>query len=185
MNKKTITIATRGSMLALWQANHIKDSIEKEHPGTTVELLKIKTTGDKILDVPLAKVGGKGLFTKEIEEALLDDRADLAVHSLKDVPTEFPEGLSLTAYTERQDATDALISNGHKKLTELNRKIEGVAGYVSKKQTARFDNTNTGTQNIDRDRLSQIIRDTVRKHMRPAATERYSYRDAHDDYMYE
>ncbi len=119
MNKKTITIATRGSMLALWQANHIKDSIEKEYPGTTVELLKIKTTGDKILDVPLAKVGGKGLFTKEIEEALLDGRADLAVHSLKDVPTEFPDGLSLTAYTERQDATDALISNGHKKLTEL------------------------------------------------------------------
>ena len=117
--KKKITIATRGSMLALWQANHIKDSIEKTHAGTTVELLKIKTTGDKILDVPLAKVGGKGLFVKEIEEALLDGRADLAVHSLKDVPTELPEGLGLAAITEREDARDALISNGNKKLSEL------------------------------------------------------------------
>ncbi len=110
MQKNKLTIATRGSMLALWQANHIKDSIEKEHPGIEVELLKIKTTGDKILDVPLAQVGGKGLFVKEIEEALLDDRADLAVHSLKDVPTELPGGLSLSAITRREDARDALIS---------------------------------------------------------------------------
>jgi len=117
--KKNITIATRGSMLALWQANHIKDSIEKAHPGTSVELLKIKTTGDKILDVPLAQVGGKGLFVKEIEEALLDGRADLAVHSLKDVPTELPEGLGLAVITEREDARDALISRGKKKLVDL------------------------------------------------------------------
>ncbi|MBE9504220.1 MAG: hydroxymethylbilane synthase [Proteobacteria bacterium] len=110
MQNNKLTIATRGSMLALWQANHIKDSIEKEHPGIEVELLKIKTTGDKILDVPLAQVGGKGLFVKEIEEALLDDRADLAVHSLKDVPTELPGGLSLSAITRREDARDALIS---------------------------------------------------------------------------
>jgi len=117
--KKKIVIATRGSMLALWQANHIKDSIEKEHSGTSVELLKIKTTGDKILDVPLAKVGGKGLFVKEIEEALIDGKADLAVHSLKDVPTELPQGLGLAAITEREDARDALISNGNKTLDQL------------------------------------------------------------------
>ena len=119
MKKDKIVIATRGSMLALWQANHIKGLIEKEHPGITVELMKIKTTGDKILDVPLAQVGGKGLFVKEIEEALLDGRADLAVHSLKDVPTEFPGGLVLTAITEREDPRDALISNGRKSLTDL------------------------------------------------------------------
>ena len=112
MKKNKLIVATRGSMLALWQANHIKDSIEKEHPGLEVELLKIKTTGDKILDVPLAQVGGKGLFVKEIEEALLDGRADLAVHSLKDVPTELPEGLGLSAITRREDARDALISHG-------------------------------------------------------------------------
>lgn len=119
MKKENITIATRGSMLALWQANHIKDSIENKHEGIKVELLKIKTTGDKILDVPLAQVGGKGLFVKEIEEALLDGRADLAVHSLKDVPTEFPEGLGLTAITEREDPRDVLISHQKQGLDEL------------------------------------------------------------------
>ena len=119
MKKDQLTIATRGSMLALWQANYIKDSIEEANPGLTVELMKIKTTGDKITDVPLAMVGGKGLFVKEIEEAMLDGRADLAVHSLKDVPTEFPDGLELTAITKREDARDALISYGNKKLMEL------------------------------------------------------------------
>ena len=116
--KNKLTIATRGSMLALWQANYIKDSIEKENDGVQVELLKIKTTGDIIVDVPLAQVGGKGLFVKEIEEALLDGRADLAVHSLKDVPTELPEGLGLHCITERQDARDALIAaNGETVMT--------------------------------------------------------------------
>ncbi len=105
-----VTIATRGSKLALWQANHIKDRIEAQYPGTTVELLQIKTTGDKILDVPLAKVGGKGLFVKEIEEALLDGRADLAVHSMKDVPVELPEGLVVGIIPEREDNTDTLLS---------------------------------------------------------------------------
>jgi len=119
MKKNKLTIATRGSMLALWQANHIKASIEHEHPAISVELLKIKTAGDKILDVPLAKVGGKGLFVKEIEEALLDGRADLAIHSLKDVPTELPEGLGLEAVSEREDARDALISHSNKPLMEL------------------------------------------------------------------
>jgi hydroxymethylbilane synthase len=94
----------------LWQANWVKSEIEKKHPEYEVELVKIKTTGDKILDVPLAKVGGKGLFVKEIEEALLDKRIDLAVHSMKDVPTDFPKGLHLAAITEREDPRDAFIS---------------------------------------------------------------------------
>ncbi|CCH50034.1 hydroxymethylbilane synthase [Pseudodesulfovibrio piezophilus] len=106
----TLVIATRGSALALWQANHIKDCLEAEHPGLTVELLKIKTKGDKILDVPLAKVGGKGLFVKEIEEALLDGRAHIAVHSMKDVPTKLPDGLEVGVMPEREAATDSLLS---------------------------------------------------------------------------
>jgi len=108
MNK--LVIATRGSALALWQANHIKDCLEAQHPGLSVELLKIKTKGDKITDVPLAKVGGKGLFVKEIEEALLDGRAHLAVHSMKDVPTELPEGLEVGIIPEREEPTDTLLS---------------------------------------------------------------------------
>lgn len=107
---KKITIGSRGSMLALWQANWVKSELEKTH-GLTVEILKIKTTGDKITDVPLAQVGGKGLFVKEIEEALLDHRVDLAVHSMKDVPTEFPDGLSLRCITEREDPRDAALIN--------------------------------------------------------------------------
>ncbi|MDP2846689.1 MAG: hydroxymethylbilane synthase [Humidesulfovibrio sp.] len=107
---KNITIATRGSMLALWQAEHIKSLLCARYPGLTVDLLKIKTTGDKILDVPLAKVGGKGLFVKEIEEALLDGRADLAVHSMKDVPTELPEELIVGVNPVREAPTDSLLS---------------------------------------------------------------------------
>ena len=119
MKKNKLTIATRGSMLALWQANHTKDSIERAHPGITVELLKIKTTGDKILDVPLAKVGGKGLFTKELEEGLLAGDADIAVHSMKDVPMELPEGLHLPVICPREDPRDAFVSNTYKSLAEL------------------------------------------------------------------
>ena len=104
------TIATRGSKLALWQANHIADALTSRWPGTSVRLEIIKTTGDKILDVPLARVGGKGLFVKEIEEALLDGRADLAVHSMKDVPAELPEGLILGVIPERESPYDCLVS---------------------------------------------------------------------------
>ncbi len=107
---KKITIATRGSKLALWQAEHISSLLRGQHPGLEVELLKIKTKGDKILDVPLAKVGGKGLFVKEIEEALLDGRADIAVHSMKDVPTELPEGLIVGINPQREANTDSLLS---------------------------------------------------------------------------
>ncbi|MFV0423327.1 hydroxymethylbilane synthase [Oleidesulfovibrio sp.] len=108
---KKIVIATRGSKLALWQAEHIKERILQQYPDQyEVELLILKTKGDIILDVPLAKVGGKGLFVKEIEEALLDGRADIAVHSMKDVPMELPEGLTLGAIPEREIPTDSLLS---------------------------------------------------------------------------
>jgi len=110
MKKNKIIIATRGSMLALWQAEWIKAQLEARNPGLKVELNKIKTTGDKILDVPLAKVGGKGLFVKEIEEALLQKTADLAVHSMKDVPADLPEGLHIAAICERENPRDALLA---------------------------------------------------------------------------
>lgn len=107
---KTVKIATRKSQLALWQANWVKGELEKRNPGLAVELVRIMTKGDKILDVPLAQVGGKGLFVKEIEDALLDGRADLAVHSMKDVPTELPPGLHLAVICEREDPRDAWFS---------------------------------------------------------------------------
>jgi hydroxymethylbilane synthase len=106
----TIRIATRGSKLALWQAHHISDLLRAEYPGMTVDLNIIKTKGDKILDVPLAKIGGKGLFVKEIEEALLAGEADIAVHSMKDVPAELPAGLKLGIIPEREVPTDCFLS---------------------------------------------------------------------------
>ena len=114
-----LVIATRGSRLALWQANHVKDSLEAAHPGLAVELNIIKTKGDIILDVPLAKVGGKGLFVKEIEEALLSGAADIAVHSMKDVPMELPEGLILGIVPEREDPTDLFLSVDYDSLESL------------------------------------------------------------------
>jgi len=114
-----LTIATRGSKLALWQAHHITALLTAEHPGLSVDLLILKTQGDKILDVPLAKVGGKGLFVKEIEEALLDGRADLAVHSMKDVPVEQPRGLILGAVPKREDDADMLLSHEYASLADL------------------------------------------------------------------
>jgi hydroxymethylbilane synthase len=107
-----IRIGTRGSKLALWQANWVKDALETRHSALTCELVIIKTKGDKILDVPLAKVGGKGLFVKEIEEALLDGRIDLAVHSMKDMPAEIPPGLCIGAVPEREQPQDALVTSG-------------------------------------------------------------------------
>jgi hydroxymethylbilane synthase len=115
----TLRIATRESQLALWQAEFIKAELEAHHPGLQVELLGMKTKGDIILDVPLAKVGGKGLFVKELEQAMLDDRADIAVHSMKDVPMEFPEGLGLAIICEREDPTDAFVSNHYDCLEDL------------------------------------------------------------------
>ena len=110
----SLHLGTRGSALALWQANWTKSQIEKRWPGLVVDLVPIKTTGDKILDVPLAKIGGKGLFTKELDEALLDGRIDLAVHSLKDVPFQLPEGIDFAAIPDREDPRDAFVSNGAK-----------------------------------------------------------------------
>ncbi len=115
----TLKIATRKSPLALWQAEHIKARLQTLHPGLTVELVTFVTQGDKILDTPLAKIGGKGLFVKELENALLDGRADLAVHSMKDVPMELPEGLCLPVICEREDPADAFVSNQYHAIDEL------------------------------------------------------------------
>lgn len=117
--KKTITVGTRKSMLAMWQSNHIASLLKKQYPECEVVLQKIVTKGDRILDVPLAQIGGKGLFTKEIETALLDGSVDLAVHSLKDMPTTLPEGLCLTAITERVAPGDAFVSNKYNSLAEM------------------------------------------------------------------
>uniref|UniRef100_UPI00405755EE hydroxymethylbilane synthase n=1 Tax=Candidatus Electronema sp. TaxID=2698783 RepID=UPI00405755EE len=117
--KQLIRIGTRASLLAVTQSTWVKNQIERQHPGTTVELVKIITKGDKILDVPLAKVGGKGLFVKEIEDALLDGRVDLAVHSMKDVPAELPAGLHVAIVPEREIPFDAFISVKCKSLAEL------------------------------------------------------------------
>lgn len=114
-----IRIGTRGSKLALTQSEWIKEQLEKRHSGIRVELVKIKTTGDKILDVPLSKVGGKGLFVKEIEEALLESRVDVAVHSMKDVPARLPDDLMLSTFPPREDPSDALISGEQQPLDQL------------------------------------------------------------------
>ncbi len=116
---KKLIIATRGSKLALWQSEHVKAELEKAHPGLEVELSVMMTKGDKILDTPLAKIGGKGLFTKELEEAMLRGEAHIAVHSLKDVPMEFPKGLKLGVITKREDVRDAMLSEKYTSLETL------------------------------------------------------------------
>jgi len=117
--KTHLRIATRKSLLALWQAEYVKAELLKYHPGLQVELVPLTSRGDKILDVPLAKVGGKGLFVKELEQALLDNQADIAVHSMKDVPMDFPEGLGLSVICPREDARDAFVSNRFNNFDEL------------------------------------------------------------------
>ena len=114
-----LRIATRKSQLALWQADYVKDLLEQAHPGLQVELVKMSTQGDKILDTPLAKVGGKGLFVKELETGLLEGDADIAVHSMKDVPVELPAGLHLPVICPREDPRDAFVSNTYQTLDEL------------------------------------------------------------------
>lgn len=116
---RTLRIATRKSPLALWQAEYVKANLLKHHPQLTVELVTFTTQGDKILDTPLAKIGGKGLFVKELEQAMLAGDADLAVHSMKDVPMECPEGLAITTICEREDPTDAFVSNHFASLEAL------------------------------------------------------------------
>src|SRR5580693_1622416 len=126
-----IVIGSRGSQLALWQARHVASKLNVE---TRLEI--IKTTGDKIQDVPLSQVGGKGLFTKEIEEALLDHRIDLAVHSLKDMPSELPSGLTLAAIPEREDPRDALVGAPLKEGSRV--------GTSSLRRTVQLANLNLG-----------------------------------------
>lgn len=131
-----VKIGTRGSQLALWQANSVKEQLEKDNPGLGVALEIIKTQGDKIQDVPLAKVGGKGLFVKEIEEALMSGRVDLAVHSMKDMPAEIPEGLVIGAIPERENARDVLISRQSLVFDDLPEKA--VIGTSSLRRAAQL-----------------------------------------------
>jgi hydroxymethylbilane synthase len=114
-----LVIATRQSALALWQAEHVRDALRALHPSCSVELLGLTTQGDRRLDLPLADIGGKGLFIKELEQAMADGRADLAAHSLKDVPMDVPPGFILAAIMAREDPRDAFVSNAHRSLAEL------------------------------------------------------------------
>jgi len=132
----SIKIGTRSSKLALWQANWVKSALGENHPTREVELVTIKTKGDKILDVPLAKVGGKGLFVKEIEQALLDRRIDIAVHSMKDMPAEIPPGLCIGAIPPREAASDVLISRSGERFVELRR--GAVIGTSSLRRAAQL-----------------------------------------------
>jgi len=134
---KTIRIGSRGSRLAVWQAEHVKTELEARHAGIIITIRTIKTSGDKILDVPLAKVGGKGLFVKEIEDALLRNEVDLAVHSMKDVPAVLPEGLCIGAIPQREDPRDALLSRDN-------------SGFLHLKAGARI-----GTSSLRR--ISQLL----------------------------
>jgi len=136
-----LRIGTRGSRLALYQANWVKERLMETSPNLKVTLVKIKTTGDKIQDAPLAKIGGKGLFVKEIEEALIQKRIDLAVHSIKDVPTEFPKGLHLSVITKREDPRDVFISREGRTLKELPQRAKiGTSSLRRQAQLLHFRN---------------------------------------------
>ncbi|MEX2470354.1 MAG: hydroxymethylbilane synthase, partial [Pseudohongiellaceae bacterium] len=119
MYEKTLRIATRESPLALWQAHYVRDALRRAHPELRIELVPMTTRGDQILDSPLSRIGGKGLFVKELERAMLEDEADIAVHSMKDVPMEFPEGLGLAVICEREDPQDAFVSNDYSLFADL------------------------------------------------------------------
>src|SRR6185437_4533617 len=116
---RRLTIATRESALALWQAEHVRARLTSRYPGTAVDLLGVTTQGDRIIDRPLAAIGGKGLFIKELENALRDGRADLAVHSLKDMPMNLPDGFVLAAISAREDPRDAFVSTRYEALSSL------------------------------------------------------------------
>ena len=131
-----LTIGSRGSDLALWQANRVKELLGNHFPKLIVEILPIKTKGDKILDSPLSKIGGKGIFTREIDEALLEGRIDLSVHSLKDLPTLTPDGITIGAVTEREDIRDVFISHprrGYRSLDDLPKKAKIATGSLRRK----------------------------------------------------
>ncbi|HEU4707781.1 MAG TPA: hydroxymethylbilane synthase [Methylophilaceae bacterium] len=163
-----LVIASRESALAMWQARHIQSRLKALYPATTVEILGMTTTGDQILDSPLATIGGKGLFVKELEQALADGRADLAVHSMKDVPMHLPEGFSLAAIGEREDPRDAFVSNNFKRLEDLPAgSIVGTSSLRRQSQLkARFPhlevaslrgNVHTRLRKLDEGQYSAII----------------------------
>jgi hydroxymethylbilane synthase len=164
----SVVIGTRGSKLALWQAEWVRSAIRQRFPGVAVELSVIKTQGDKILDVPLAKVGGKGLFVKEIEDALLQGRADVAVHSMKDMPSEIPAGLVIGAVPERETPTDVLLSRNGLPLREL--PAGSVIGTSSLRRAAQLrhlrpdlevvplrGNVETRIRKLDTDPLAAVV----------------------------
>jgi hydroxymethylbilane synthase len=134
--RNNLTIGSRGSKLALWQSNLVADALRSLEPELQISIQKIKTSGDKILDVPLAKIGGKGLFVKEIETALLEEKIDLAVHSMKDVPTDLPQGLIIGAVMERKDPRDALVSRGNVPFSALPK--DAVIGTSSLRRKAQL-----------------------------------------------
>lgn len=165
---KKLIIATRGSKLALWQSEHIKALLEEAHPGLSVELKVMKTKGDIILDTPLAKIGGKGLFTKELEDAMLRKEAHIAVHSLKDVPTEFPDGLVLGVITKREDVRDALLSEKYADIdalpegavvgtTSLRRRMQILAARPDLKIKNLRGNVNTRLRKLKEGEYDAII----------------------------
>lgn len=168
MSTRSLTIATRESPLAMWQAEFVRDALTAAHPGLEVKLLGMTSRGDQLLDVPLAKVGGKGLFVKELETALLDGSADIAVHSMKDVPMEFPEGLCLGVICEREDPTDAFVSNRYTSLAELpagavvgtsslRRECQLRAGRPDLKVNFLRGNVNTRLRKLDEGEYDAII----------------------------
>lgn len=164
----TITIATRESPLALWQAHYVKDALEAAHPELHVELLGMTSRGDQLLDSPLAKIGGKGLFVKELETALLEKRADIAVHSMKDVPMQFPEGLCLGPICEREAPNDAFVSNHYESIDALPEgAIVGTSSLRRESQLRAFrpdlkvnflrGNVNTRLAKLDEGQYDAII----------------------------
>ena len=168
MKNDTIVIGTRSSKLALWQADYVADCLRKRYPELRVEKKLMTTKGDKILDAPLAKIGGKGLFTKELEQDMLAGGIDIAVHSLKDMPTEVPEGLVISAITERFDPGDAVVSPKYKTLENLPQGAKvGTSSLRRKAQLlhARPDlqisdlrgNVNTRLEKLEREHFDAII----------------------------
>lgn len=165
---KKLTIATRESPLAMWQAKHIQALLQQQYPELNIELLPMTTTGDQMLNGPLSQVGGKGLFVKELERALLDGRADIAVHSMKDVPPEFPEGLGLTGILCREDCRDAFVSNQYRTLADLpdgakvgtasqRRKAQILAQYPTLKTEVIRGNLQTRLRKLDDGEFDAII----------------------------
>lgn len=186
---KILRIATRKSQLALWQANHVRERLLEHHPRLRVDLVKITTQGDKVLDTPLARVGGKGLFIKELEQALLDGRAELAVHSMKDLTVSLPEGLHIAAVCQREDPRDAFVSNSNTDLAQLpagsrvgtsslRRQCQLRAAFPSLKMIDLRGNVNTRLRKLDAEEFDAVIlaaaglkrlglRDRIRTYIEP------------------